>query len=107
MNYIYLVRYKTIYPEGEDKPTLQIATSAFFSRQTAELHAYKTAVALMSGGERLVRDDPRIEILENFKNQLKLDDEDYRAYDLPCNWTESGEKLEDDIIEIEKLLVRR
>ena len=106
MNYIYLVRYKTIYPEGEAKPTLQIATSAFFSMQTAELHAYKTAVALMCGGDRLVHGDPRVEILESFKNQLKLDNEDYRAYDIPCNWTESGEKLEDDTIEIEKIPVR-
>ena len=106
MNYVYLVRYKTIYPEGTEEPTLQIATSAFFSRKTAELHAYKTAVALMCGEERLVQDDPRIKILEDFKNRLKLDEQDYRAYDLPCNWTESGEKLQDDTIEIEKILVR-
>jgi len=106
MNYIYLVRYKTIYPKDMEEPALQIATSAFFSRQTAELHAYKTAVSLMCGEERLVQDDPRVEMLERFKNQLKLDEEDYRAYDLPCNWTKSGEKLEDDTIEIEKILVR-
>ena len=106
MNYVYLVRYKTIYPNGSDVPKLQIATSAFLSRGTADLHAYKTAVSILNGGDRLTRDDPRVQILERFKNQLKLDQDDFRAYDIPCNWTESGEKLEDDTIEIEKIPVK-
>ncbi len=106
MNYIYLLRHKTIYPEGEKEPKLQIATSAFFSRQTADLEAYKLVVQLMTYGERLVSKDPRVALIERFKNQLKLDEEDSRSYTIPCNWTESGEKLEDDTIEIEKILVR-
>jgi len=106
MNFIYLVRHKTIYPDNYDEPTLQISESAFFSKAGAELHALKLVQYVLTGNQRLTQSDPRVQVIENFKHQLKLDDSDFRSFSIPCNWTEDAKRLEDDTIEVEKMMVK-
>ena len=106
MNYIYIVRHKTVYPDDKTKDSMQISEWAFFSKEGAEYHCIKHITGFLVGKDRLEKDDPRIGIDEDFKNQLKLSDDDYRSYAIPCNWTKDGERLVDDLIEVEKLIVR-
>ena len=105
MNYIYMVRYKTIYPAGFTEPTLQIASSAFYSRSNANLHALKLVTSIFKEGGRLTADDPRVALIENFKVQLYQNNDDFCSFSIACNWSDSGDQLKDDTIEIEKLLV--
>lgn len=106
MNYIYMVRYKTIYPDGFTEPTLQIASSAFYSRSSANLHALKLVSSIFQEGDRLTKDDPRVALIENFKTQLYQNDDDFCSFSIACNWSDSGDQLKDDIVEIEMILVR-
>ena len=106
MNYIYMVRYKTIYPAGFNEPTLQIASSAFYSRSGARLHALKLVTSLYQEGGRLTIDDPRVALIEKFKVQLNQNEDDFCSFSISCNWSESGDQLKDDTIEIEKIVVK-
>tara|TARA_Y100000114_G_scaffold157188_1_gene187866 strand:- start:3160 stop:3390 length:231 start_codon:yes stop_codon:yes gene_type:complete len=73
----------------------------------AELHSIRFIQDFLTGEERLTNDDPRVLLIQDFQNQLKLSSEDFRSFSIPCNWTRDGERLEDDVLEIEKMIVRR
>ena len=70
MNYIFMVRHKTIeIDEGSKETELRIAEAAFFSRKSAEFHIIKTITQLLDIRSMRVP-DIRVELMEKYKNVL-------------------------------------
>ena len=107
MNYIFMVRHKTVDINDESgEPELRIAEAAFFSRASAEFHSIKTITELLDIRNMRVP-DIRVDLMDKYKNSLLSNkDQNYICFNIPCNWSEAGEKLEDDLIELERILVR-
>jgi hypothetical protein len=101
-----MVRHKTIDINESEEPELRIAEAAFFSRASAELHLIKTITELLDIRSMRIP-DVRVELMDKYKNSLLSNkNQDYIRFNIPCNWDETGNKLEDDLIELEKIPVR-
>ena len=105
MEYVYIVRHKTFHLDENEELQLRITTSVFRTIEGANESALQTAIALL-GFENIYYGKERI-IVRSIEDSLSSDKAAaYKSFNVPCNWDEEGNRLEDDLIEVEKFRVQ-